>query len=170
MGGSLGGSGSGSSSRASSQSYQSSLANTQEKILKQREEFFQSYYLPEFKELYSSMTPDSEAGKAQMGLTANQINQSFDAAQKQTNQMIAQRNLADSGAGAALTAQNNRAKASALAKAYAEQRANSTNLKATTLANFGTLMPSTTQAAPVLSNSTSSSSSWGFSGNAAFQL
>jgi hypothetical protein len=138
----------------SSSSRQSSLANTQEAILKEREKFFQSYYLPEFKELYSSMTPDSEAGKAQMGLAANQINQSFDATQKQTDQMLAQRNLADSGAGAALTAQNNRAKASALANAYATQMANSTQQKATALANLGgTLMPSATTAAPTLSES-----------------
>jgi hypothetical protein len=166
MGGSL--SGNFSKSSSSAKSYESELAKTQNSILKEREKFFQSYYLPEFQELYSSMTPDSEAGKAQMGLTANQINQSFDAAQKQTDQMIAQRNLADSGAGAALTAQNNRAKASALANAYATQMANSTQQKATALANLGTLMPSTTNAAPILSQS--ESSSFGMGGSAAFQL
>lgn len=149
-------------SSSSGRSYQSSLANTQEAILKNREQFFQDYYLPEFKELYNSMDPQSSAGQAQMGINAQQINASFDAAQKQTDQMLAQRNLGNTGAGAALTAANNRARSSALAQAYATMAANSTNQKATSLANLGnTLMPQTTTAAPMSEEKTSSEKHYG---------
>lgn len=131
-------------------SYQSSLANTQEDILKQRDAFFQDYFIPEFQEVYNSFDPDSKSGSAQMGLTAGEINKSFDSAQKQTSQILAQRNMADSGAGAALTAANNRARSSALANAYATQAAKSSELKASSLSSLGNLMPQTTTAAPVL--------------------
>lgn len=156
MGG-LGGSLSGSKSSSSSKSYESKLAKTQNRILEDREEDYRSYYLPEFQDLYESMTPDSEAGKAQMGLTANQINQSFDSAQKQTNQVMAQQGITGSGAHLATLAANNRARSSALANAYLNQMAKSTEQKATALANFGTLMPSTTTTAPILQKSSSDS-------------
>ena len=145
-----------------SKSYQSSLANTQEEILKKREAFFQDYFIPEWKEVYEEFDPDSAASKAQMGLTAQEINTSFDSAQKQTDQMIAQRNLGKTGAGAALTAANNRAKSSALASAYANQMAGSTANKANALAQLGsTLMPGTTTAAPMQDESTSSGTQYG---------
>jgi hypothetical protein len=79
----------------------SSLAKTQEAILKERNQDYREYYLPEFKDFYSSLDPDSAAGQAQLGLNAQQVNASFDAAQKQTNQQIAQQNLNGSGAGMA---------------------------------------------------------------------
>lgn len=166
--GSMSGSGSASGSKSSAHSYMSSLAKTQEKILKTREEFFQDYFIPQFKQVYNSYAPDSEASQAQMGLTANQINNSFNAAKQQTDQQLAQRNLLNSGAGMALTAQNNRARSSALANAYANQTAQSNDKKATMLANLQTLMPATTTAAPVLSQS--SSSSWGASGSLSASL
>lgn len=170
MGASLGGSGSGSKSSSYASSSMSSLAKTQEQILKTREQFFQDYFIPQFKEVYNSYNPESSASKAQMGLTANQINSSFDSAQKQTNQVLAQRNMLDTGAEMALTAQNNRARSSALANAYANQMATSNDKRATMLANLQTLMPNTTNAAPILSQSSSNSSSWGFSGNGSVQL
>lgn len=142
-------------SNSKSKSYESELAKTHNKILIDREEEFQSYYLPEFKDLYASMTPDSEQGQAQMGLTAQQINQSFDSAQKQTDQRMAQQGITGSGAHLATIAANNRARSSALANAYASQMASSTEQKANALANFAGLMPSTTNAAPVLNKSDS---------------
>ena len=144
-----------------SRSYQSSLANTQEEILKNRELFFQDYFIPEFKEVYNSFDPDSESGSAQMGLTSGEINKSFDSAQKQTDQMLAQRNMLDTGAGAALTAANNRAKSSALANAYATQKASSSDKKAANLAQFSQLMPQTTTAAPILEEGTGRSNNYG---------
>lgn len=138
-----------------SSSAQSSLADTQEAILKNREEIFQNYYLPEFKDFYSSLDPDSEAGRAQLGLNAQQVNASYDAAQKQTDQAMARQNITGSGAHLATIAANNRARSSALASAYANQMAASTQNKGNALAQLGQLMPQTTTAAPVLDNSSS---------------
>lgn len=134
-------------------SKQSSLANTQEQILINRENTFRDFFLPEFKDLYESLSPDSAAGAAQMGQTAKEVNASFNAAEKQTNQMLAQRNLLNTGAGAALTAKNNRARSSALADAYAAQAAASNDKKLSALDSVSKLMPQPTTAAPVLSNS-----------------
>jgi hypothetical protein len=140
-----------------SRTYQSGLANTQEAILQNREKFFQDYFVPEFKEAYDALDMNSEAGKAQMGLTANEINTSFDTAQKQTNQVLAQRNLGNTGAGAALTAANNRARASALANAYATNAANSAEKKVSALNTLTQLMPQPTTAAPMQENAKSTS-------------
>lgn len=144
---------------------QSSLANTQEKILKDREQIFKDYYLPEFKDFYSSLSPDSEAGKAQMGLMADEINASFDAAQKQTNQMINQQNLDGSGAGLALLAANARERSSALAKAYASRMAETTANKGNALAQLGSMVPSPTTAAPILDSSRSAGYTNAIAGN-----
>lgn len=151
-------------SKSSSRTYvfETELSKTQSDVLKKHEELFQSYYLPEFKDLYESMTPDSEAGKAQMGLVANQINQSFDSSQKQTNQAMAQHGITGSGAHLATLASNNRARSSALANAYAQQMANSTANKASALANLGSMMPQTTTAAPVVTSNASQATSWNF--------
>jgi hypothetical protein len=132
-----------------SETKDTALSKAQTDILKSREDIFQNFYLPEFKNYYNSISPDSEAGKAQMGLTANQINASFDSAQKQSEQSMAQRNISDSGAGAAITAANNRARSSALANAYASMQATADEKKANALANFGSMMPSPTTAAPM---------------------
>lgn len=146
----------GSQTTGTSKTTDSALSLAQTQILKERESLFQNWYMPEVKSLLEEFNPNSEAGKAQMSLNANQINQSFNAAQKQTTQSLAQQNLLGSGAGAALTQANNRARASALANAYTNQMATSTSNKANTLANLSTLMPSTTNAAPMLSSSTTS--------------
>jgi hypothetical protein len=153
-----------SSSKSSSTTKLSSLAKTQEAILKERNQDYREYYLPEFKDFYSSLSPDSEAGKAQMGLAANEINASFDAAQKQTNQLINQQNLDGSGAGLALIAANNRAKSSALATAYANRMAETTANKGNALAQLAQLMPQTTTGAPTVGSSFSKSSSNSISG------
>jgi hypothetical protein len=159
-------SGGANASNSSSSTKLSSLAKTQEAILKERNQDYRAYYLPEFKDFYSSLDPDSSAGQAQLGLNAQQVNASFDAAQKQTNQQIAQQNLDGSGAGLALIAANDRARSSALAKAYAGRMAESTASKGNALAQFAQLMPQTTTAAPTVGSSTSSS--WGFNASAAF--
>lgn len=148
-------------SSASSTTELSSLAKTQEQILQERDQVFQDYYLPEFKDFYSSLNPDSAAGSAQMGLNAQQVNASFDAAQKQTKQAMAQQGIAGSGVNLALLAANNRARSSALANAYANQMAQSSANKGSALAQLGQLMPQTTTAAPTVGESSSSSSGWG---------
>ncbi len=151
-----------SSSSAQSVTELSSLAKTQEAILKERNQDYREYYLPEFKDFYNSLDPDSAAGQAQMGLDAQQVNASFDSAQKQTNQMAAQQGITESGVKLALIAANNRARSSALANAYANQKAQSDEKKAEALASFGNLMPQTTTAAPTVGNSSSESSGSGF--------
>jgi hypothetical protein len=151
----------GSVQESSSKSVESSLTRTQGKILEARENVFQSWYLPQAKQMMTEFDPTSASGSANMTKTAGGINRSFDSAQKQTNQALAQQNLLGTGAGAALTAANNRARCSALADAYATQMSNSTSQKANFLSNMATLMPSTTQAAPTLSSSSSSGVSIG---------
>lgn len=153
-----------SSSKAFSQTYLSSLAETQEEILKNREALFQSYYMPEMQKTIESFDPDSPVGAAQMAVNAKQVNASFDAAQKQTRQALAQQNLLGSGVSTALAAQNNRARSSALADAYTNQMASSNEKKATVLASLGQLMPTPTSAAPTVSKSWSKGSSSSISG------
>jgi hypothetical protein len=136
---------------------QSRLADKQTEILENREKLFNDWYLPTFKNVFDEFDPNSAAGNAAMNLTAKGINSSFDTAQKQTGQTLAQMNLLGTGAGTALTAANNRARASALADAYANQLGNSTANKAQMLNSMSGLMPSTTTAAPTLSFSQSSS-------------
>lgn len=156
-------------SSASSKNELSSLAKTQEEILKERNQDYQEYYLPEFKDFYSSLDPDSDPGQAQMGLNAKQVNASFDAAQKQTYQAMARQNITGSGAHLATIAANNRARSSALASAYANQMAASTANKGNALAQFAQLMPQTTTAAPTVGESSSSSSGYGWGASAAVQ-
>jgi hypothetical protein len=147
----MGGGGSSSHSSGGGITIESSLAKTQSKILKNREQLFQDWYLPTFQTVMDEFNPNSASGKAAMNLTAQGINSSFDSAQKQTMQSLAQQNLLGSGASAALTAANQRDRASALANAYANQMANSTANKAQMLNSMATLMPSTSTAAPTLS-------------------
>lgn len=143
----------------------SSLALTQENILKNREALFQDFFVPEMKNVISGFDPDSEAGQAQMGVNAQQVNASFDAAQKQTKQVAAQQGITGSGTHLAMIAANNRARSGALANAYANQMAQSNEKKAETLASFGNLMPQTTTAAPTVDKNTSSGKSSGYSFN-----
>lgn len=150
-----------SSSFSTGESKLSSLALTQENILKSRELLFQDYFVPEVKNVVSGFDPDSDAGQAQMGLNAQQVNASFGAAQKQTTQKAAQQGISGSGVNLALIAANDRARSSALANAYANQMAQSNEKKAETLASFGNLMPQTTTAAPTVDkNSSYQKSSW----------
>lgn len=157
-----------SSSSAQSATELSSLAKTQEAILKERNQDYREYYLPEFKDFYNSLDPDSAAGQAQMGLNAQQVNASFDSAQKQTKQAAAQQGITESGARLALIAANNRARSSAIANAYANQMAQSTANKGNALAQFAQLMPQTTTAAPTVGNSSSHSSSTGIGAGGSF--
>jgi superoxide dismutase len=151
----------GSVQKEESQSYESELAKTQAAILKAREQVFQNYFLPEYKTFYDSLAPDSEAGKAQMGLTAQEINNSFDAAQKQTVQNLAQRNITQAGAGLALLAANNRARSSALANAYANQQVENNKNKLSALGVLAGTMNQTTTAAPMAQETSGWSASIG---------
>ena len=153
--------GSANKSESQQQSRDSALSLAQTEILKSRQQDYENWYLPEIKKTLEGFDPRSASGKAQMNLNAQEINNSFNSAQKQTNQMLAQQNLLGSGAGTALTAANNRAKASALADAYTSQMASASERRGNLLSNMATLMPSTTNAAPTLSSG--SSSSWGVS-------
>jgi hypothetical protein len=153
--------GSGQGSSQSSDSIEGRLALIQGDVLKAREQLFQEWYKPKMDEVYNSFDLNSESSKAAFGQTAKEINNSFDTAQKQAQQTLAQRNMLNTGAGMALTATNQRARASALADAYANQMASSQDKKANFLSNMATLMPSTTTAAPTLSSS--EGKSWGFS-------
>lgn len=157
-------SGNSSKNKSSAKSELSTLAQAQEDIVRSNYKIFQDYFMPEFKELYNSFSPDSAAGSAQFGLTAGEINNSFDAAQKQTEQALARQNLGGTGAGLALVAANNRARSSALANAYANQMAKSNTDKANALGSvLGQFLPKPTTAAPTVSESASKGggSGWG---------
>jgi hypothetical protein len=68
----------------------------------------------------ADVSMDSPVMKATMALQSKEINSAFNAAQKATAQNLAKQNLLGRGSGvsATLTAQNNRARASALSDAY----------------------------------------------------
>lgn len=140
-----------------SSSEESPIAKQQGKIVQKREKLFESWYLPEAQKVMEGFDPRSESGSAAMSLNANDINKSFASEQRQTNQMLAQQNLLGTGAGAAMTAANNRARAGALADAYANSMATSNSNKASLLGTLSTMVPSPTNAVPILNNSSSRS-------------
>lgn len=148
--------GSASESNQSSRTYEGSLAKEQGKVLKAREQLFQSWYAPKMDEVYNSFDLNTASSKAAFGQTTKEINNSFNSAQKQAHQTLAQRNMLNTGAGMAITSANQRARASALADAYANQMASSQDKKANFLSNMATVMPTTTTAAPTLSSSNAS--------------
>ena len=132
---------------------QSSLTDFQEQVVKSRENIYQTYFMPMFKNLYGEMAPDSSAGAAQMAKTAGEINRSYDSAQRQTQQQLAQRNLAGTGAGMALEAANNRARSGALSQAYTERMASSTSDRGNALSMLAGTMNQPTTATPMVSDS-----------------
>lgn len=144
-------------SYSQSSSEESPIAKQQGRILQKREKLFESWYLPEAQKIMEGFDPRSESGSAAMSLNANDINKSFASEQKQTTQMLSQQNLLGTGAGAAMTAANNRARAGALADAYANSMATSNSNKASLLGTLSTMVPSATNAVPILNNSSSRS-------------
>ena len=136
-----------SASRSTSQSstLESAISKQQAEILASREEIFDTDFLPNWQTAYkeidnsianarkqtgsnidiidnaiAEITYNSPAMKSAMALQSNQINNAFQATQKQTAQNLAKQNLlgTSSGVTASLQGQNERARSSALAEAY----------------------------------------------------
>ena len=160
----MGGSSEQYSNSHSSQS-EGALTKAQTKILENRENIFNTYFLPEYQKALASTSSDSAESKAQMAQTASQINQSAASTMKQTNQNLAQQGLlgSPSGVQAALVAKNNRAKASNLANAYYSSLQDNSSKKNQLLQIGAGLMPSTTTNTTI--TGTSESHSGGYSWN-----
>lgn len=147
-----------SSSVTTSEAYtlESDLSKEQLKILKSREEVFETDFLPNWQGSFESLrlkanqakrdiaetdkynknlfqsnldildnalrevTDNTPVMRAAMALQSGEINSAYNAAQKQTAQRLAQQNLLgqSNGVSAALQAQNDRARSSALSEAY----------------------------------------------------
>ena len=163
----------------------SALSNAQLKILQDREALFNDTFFPEFKSAISNIDQQAEnsnvetekLGTGLMKDSADAINLSYDASQKQTRQNLAQQGLLGKGSGvsAALTAANERSRSSALADAYyktlqdkaslkqqnIENQTNWQNQKNTLLGVGATLMTTPTTSAQYHNESSSSSKSFG---------
>ena len=157
--------GSSTGSKSTSATSESPLSQEQLKILQNRENIFNSYFWPTYQTaLENSMSMDSDQSKAQLSSASNQINASYNAAEKQTNQRLAQQGLLgdQSGVQAALNAKNNRARASALSEAYYNTLSNN-NSNVTNLLGIGSdLMTKPTSSSQYYTTTTSKSdgSSW----------
>ena len=157
--------GQGSESSSSGRTYDSALSRKQLEILKNREQQYNLWFFPELQNAVAATDVNSQQGQAKLALMGNQINTAYDAAQKQTNQALAQQNLlgyGNGGVAAALQAQNNRARASALAQGYYNTVADSTKEKTNLLQIGAGLMPQPTQSAQYHQKNTSGSTGWGF--------
>jgi len=157
--------GQGSSSSSSGKTSESALSQEQLKILQNREQQYNEWFFPELQKSVAQTDVNSETGRATMALAANKVNTAFDTAQKQTNQQLAQRGMlgtGNGGVGAALTAQNNRARAAALAEGYYSMLANANTQKANLLQIGAGLMPQPTQSAQYHQKNSSDGTGWGF--------
>lgn len=157
--GSMGRQSSFSTSYSNSTTKESSLSKEQLQILQNRENIFNDYFFPELKNSISALDANSSESNATMSLQANQINSAYNAAQKQTNQNLAQQGLLGTGNGvaASLTAQNTRDRASALANAYYNTMSNNASQKANLLGIGASLMTTPTTSAQYHTTSSSSS-------------
>ena len=157
--------GGGSTQSSSSSTKESALSQEQLKILQAREQQFNEWFLPELKNSVAAADVNSEQGQAKLALMGNQVNAAFNTAQKQTNQQLAQQNLlgaGNSGVAAALTAQNNRARASTLAQGYYNTVANGNSEKTNLLQIGASLMPNPTNSAQYHNQQSSSGTQWNF--------
>lgn len=147
-----------------SSTHESALSLAQTEILRSRQAEFENWFLPELKSSIAETNIGSDQSKAKMALMGNNINTSFDTAQKQTNQTLAQQGLLGTGGGvaAALQAQNNRARSSALAQAYYNTLADNQSAKQNLLQVGASLMPSPTTSAQYHQTTQSSGSQWNF--------
>ena len=143
---------------------ESALSKAQTEILRSRQAEFENWFLPELKSSIAETNINSDQSKAKMALMGNNINTSFDTAQKQTNQMLAQQGLLGQGGGvaAALQAKNDRARSSALAQAYYNTLADNQRAKQNLLQVGASLMPSTTTSAQYHQSQSSSGTQWNF--------
>ena len=146
-------SGSSSKGKDTSRSWtsESGLSKEQLSILQQRQAQYNQYFFPALQQGLEQSTPGSSVFTQQMGNNAQQVNAAFDSSQMQTNQILAQHRLlgsANGGTAAALKAQNERARASALANAYSSQVQNANADKQRFLQMGLGMSPQTTTAAP----------------------
>lgn len=156
--------GGGSTQKSESSTKESALSLAQTEILRSRQAEFENWFLPELKSSMAETDVNSPQSQAKMALMGNNINASFDTAQKQTNQTLAQQGLLGTGGGvaAALQAKNNRARSSALAQAYYNTLADNQSAKQNLLQVGASLMPSTTTSAQYHQTSQSSGTQWNF--------
>lgn len=130
-----------------SSTYSSELSNKQLKILQQREKQYQDFFFPELKNMLAENSAGSAQFNAQVGVNAEQVNAAFDANKSKIQQNLAQQGMLGqaNGVQAALTQANERARASALANAYAEQlnAANSNKMNALQLGIAASPSPTT---------------------------
>ena len=139
----------------------SALSNEQLSILQNREEQYNAWFFPELQNAVKNTDINSAEGQALMGQQASTINASFDSANKQMKQNLAQQGLlggSNGGVQASLTAQNQRAKSSALAAAYANQLGQMNSQKASLLGVGAGLMTTPTTSAQYHTTSSSSNS------------
>ena len=139
----------------------SELSNEQLGILQERRQMANGYFFPELQKSIAENTEGTKQFNAGVAQQANAINTSYDAAQKATEQSLAQQGLKGSRTGveAALTAANNRARSSALAQAYYNQLSQAQQNKMNLLNTMGAMMPQTTNSAEYYSSSTSQGTS-----------
>jgi len=139
----------------------SELSNEQLGILQERRQMANNYFFPELQQSIAENTEGTKQFNAGVAQQANAINTSYDAAQKATEQSLAQQGLKGSRTGveAALTAANNRARSSALAQAYYNQLSQAQQNKMNLLNTMGAMMPQTTNSAEYYSSSTSQGTS-----------
>ena len=139
----------------------SELSNEQLGILQERREMANNLFFPELQKSIEANTAGTKEFDAGMALQANAINTSYNAAQKATEQTLAQQGLKGSQTGieAAMTAANNRARSSSLAQAYFNQLSQGKQNKMNLLNTMGALMPQTTNSAEYYSSSQSQGTS-----------
>lgn len=139
----------------------SALSNEQLSILQNRENQYNEWFFPELQNAVKNTDINSPEGQALMEQQASTINASFDASNRQIKQNLAQQGLLGGGSGgvqASLNAQNQRAKSSALAAAYANQLGQMNSQKASLLGVGAGLMTTPTTSAQYHSTSSSSNS------------
>lgn len=146
---------------SSSATVDSELSNEQLEILQNRENQYNEWFFPELKNAVDNSDPNSPQGQALMEQQSNTINASFESADKQIKQRLAQQGMLGSGNNgvqASLDAQNQRAKTSALSAAYANQLGNMSTQKANLLGIGAGLMTTPTTSAQFHSTSNSQQS------------
>ena len=153
-----------STQESKSSTQESALSLAQTEILRSRQAEFENWFLPELKSAIAGTETNSDQSRAKLALMGDNINASFDAAQRQTNQTLAQQGLlgGNGGVAAALMAKNNRARSSALAQAYYNTLADNESQKTNLLQIGASLMPSTTTSAQYHQTQKSSTTQWNF--------
>ena len=146
--------------------YSSELSQKQLKILKQREKQYQDFFFPELKNTLAENSAGSAQFNVQFGANAEKVNAAFDANKAKIQQNLAQQGMLGqaNGVQAALTQANERARASALANAYAEQlnAANANKMNALQLGLAASPTPTTSAEYYQTNSSKTKNSSSGF--------